>query len=146
MNSKFTAARFVAMPLCGAAVAMFSGITCAATIYECRAYGGSTFYSSGSCSLNNAIGVINHTVPDGMTFDQQVKVLEAAKNSKAANSRAEDADRSRLGHCAQLEREINALHAKYTSWEYVPVDEVNADQRRERDLKSRRSQLRCYSR
>jgi hypothetical protein len=84
-------------------------------------------------------------VPDGVPFDQQVKMIEAAASRTAASSQADNVNRNRLGQCEQLDRELAALHTKYTSWQHVPVDEVNADQGRERDLKSERSRLRCYS-
>lgn len=130
----------------GAAVTLSSGLVSAATIHECRAYNGASFFSSDSCSGHNAIGVMNHNVPDGMPVEQQVKMIEAASSRKAASSQAEDSNRNRLGQCEQLDRELTALRAKYTSWQHVPIDEVNADQARERDLKSERSRLRCYSR
>lgn len=130
----------------GAAIALSGGVASAATIHECRAYNGSSFFSSDSCSGHNAIGVMNHHVPDGIPFEQQVKLIEAASSRKAASSQAEDSNRNRLGQCEQLDRELTALRAKYTSWKHVPIDEVNADQARERDLKSERSRLRCYSR
>lgn len=110
------------------------------------AYNGSTFYSSDYGSRQHALGVLNHTVPDGVPFDQQVKMIEAAANRKASTSQADSANRNRLGQCDQLDRELAALQSKYTSWKHVPIDEVNADRGRERDLKSERSRLRCYSR
>ena len=117
-----------------------------ATIYECRAYNGSSFFSSGPCGEHKAVGVFLHTVPDGMPFDQQVKIVEDGQRRKVANARQEDSDRSRLGECGQIDRELKDLQTKYTNWQYIPIDQVNADQGRERDLKARRSQFRCHSR
>lgn len=118
----------------------------AATIHECRAYNGSTFYSSGPCSGHKAVGVINHDVPDGMPFEQQVKLVEDAKGRRSAQQQADTTARNRASQCEEIDRELQELRTKYTSWQYVPIDQVNADQVRERDLKSRRSSLRCYSR
>jgi len=81
-----------------------------------------------------------------MPFDQQVKTIEDAQKRKVSGTQQEDTNRARLGQCAQIDRELKDLQVKYTNWQYVPIDEVNADQGRERDLKSRRSQLQCYSR
>lgn len=54
----------------GAAIAVSGSVPDAATIYECRAYNGSSFYARDPCSPHNAIGVLNHRVPEGMPFDQ----------------------------------------------------------------------------
>jgi hypothetical protein len=86
-----------------------------------------------------------HTVPDNMPFDQQVKTIEDAKTRKTSVTHNEDSNRSRLGQCAQIDIELKELQGKYTNWQYVPIDQVNADQGRERDLKARRSQFQCHS-
>ena len=106
---------------------------------------GSSFYSTGLCHAHKAAGVAMHTVPDGMPFDQQVKLIESAKSRKATVAKNESDARNRSSQCAQIDDELTALQRKYTSWQYVPVNEVNVDQARERDLKARRSSLRCYS-
>ena len=63
----------------------------AATIYECRSYSGSTFYASNYCSQHNAVGVLNHSVLDGMPFDQQVQLVNAAKGREAARKQDDEA-------------------------------------------------------
>ena len=123
-----------------------SAISSGATIYECRAYNDSTFFSADPCGKQKAVGVALHTVPDGMPFDQQVKIIEDGLRRKAANARQEDSERNRLGQCGQIDRELMELQTKYTNWQYVPIDEVNADQAREKDLRARRSQYQCHSR
>lgn len=122
-----------------------SSICCGATIYECRAYNGSSFLSTGLCSEHKALGVALHSVPDNMPFDQQVKTIEDAKTRKTSVSHQEDSNRGRLNQCAQIDIELKDLQSKYTNWQYVPIDQVNADQGRERDLKTRRSQFQCHS-
>ena len=63
----------------------------AATVYECRAYNGSTFFSNNYCSQSNGIGVLNHSVPDNMSFEQQVKIVEAAKAKEASRKQEDNA-------------------------------------------------------
>jgi hypothetical protein len=123
-----------------------AGDVFSATIYECRAYNGSTFFSSGLCVHHQAAGVAAHSVPNGMPFEQQVKLVEDAKNRKTASTRADDDRRVRSGQCATIDDELKVLEKKYTNWQYVPIEEVNVDQARQRDLKAKRSQLQCYSR
>lgn len=119
--------------------------TChAATIYECRAYSGATFFSTGICSEHKALGVRLHSVPDGMPFDQQVQLIQDASQTRSTIAARDDSSKLRLGQCAQIDAELLQLEKKYTNWEYVPVSEVNVDQQRERDLKSKRNQLQCH--
>ena len=136
------------LPLVALALAVLSVShdATAATIYECRAYNGSSFYSTGLCHEHKAAGVGMHTVPDGMPFDQQVKLIESANSRKATVAKNDSDARDRSSQCAQIDDELSALRRKYTSWQYVPVTEVNVDQARERDLKARRSGLQCHSR
>ena len=144
---KVNPVRYGELSLVALALAVLSVLhdATAATIYECRAYNGSSFYSTGLCHGHQAAGVAMHTVPDGMPFDQQVKLIESANSRKATVAKTESDARDRSGHCAQIDDELTALQRKYTSWQYVPVNEVNVDQARERDLKARRSSLQCYS-
>ena len=135
----------LALVVLALAVSSVSHDVTAATIYECRAYNGSSFYSTGLCHAHKAAGVAMHTVPDGMPFDQQVKLIESANSRKATVAKNESDARNRSSQCAQIDDELTALQRKYTSWQYVPVNEVNVDQAKERDLKARRSSLQCYS-
>ena len=81
-----------------------------------------------------------------MSFEQQVKLIEDEKSKRTAAAQREDESHLRQRQCTQIDDELKKLQQKYTNWQYVPVNEVNADQARERDLKSRRAQLQCYSR
>ncbi|MBK1681323.1 hypothetical protein CKO20_13185 [Rhodocyclus tenuis] len=81
-----------------------------------------------------------------MPFEQQVRLLEDSNNRKMASARAEDDSRNRNSQCASIDDELKRLEKKYTSWEYVPIDEVNADQAKQRDLRAKRSQFQCHSR
>lgn len=62
----------------------------AATIYECRALNGSSFYSSGPCAQHQAIGVLQHRVPDEMPFEQQVDLANKAKARQASAREQEE--------------------------------------------------------
>ena len=87
---------------------------CAATIYECRSYSGATFYASNYCSQHNAVGVLNHSVPDGLPFDQQVQIVNAAKGREAARKREDEArwvqsapaSNAKEIECKQIDRAI----------------------------------------
>ena len=90
----------------------------AATIYECRSYSGSTFYASNYCSQHNAVGVLNHSVPDGMPFDQQVQLVNAAKGREAARKQEDEArwaqssptSNAKEIECKQIDQAIAHLH------------------------------------
>lgn len=79
-----------------ASFVLFSSIGCAATIYECRAYNGTNFLSNNYCSQSNGIGVRNWTVPDNMTFDQQVQNVEVAKANEASRVQAEISSKNQM--------------------------------------------------
>lgn len=116
----------------------------AAKIYHCRAYVGGEFFSNGQCGQQKAAGVGVYDVPDGMPFDQQVDLVKQRLGQSSAAQTREDQENSRSHECAAIERQLKELSSKYTSWRHVPVEEVNADQAREWQLKQRRSSLRCY--
>ena len=101
------------------AFALYAVNASAATVHECRGYDGSTFYSNNWCSQSNAAGVINHSVPDGMSFDQQVQIVESKKAQVRANEQvrqqaqrtANDNAQAKQWQCQQLERQIEATNA-----------------------------------
>lgn len=68
----------------------------AATIYECRAYNGTNFLTNNYCSQSKGIGVRNWTVPDNMTFDEQVQNVEAAKSQERARQQTEVANKHQV--------------------------------------------------
>lgn len=114
------------------------------TIYQCRAYNGESFWSSAHCHTHKALLEGIYTVPDNMPFQQQVDLAQRGV-TRANSARATDIDEQvRSAKCDSLRRELNQLQSKYTNWQYVPIDQVNADQARERDLRARRSALHCY--
>lgn len=112
-----------------------------AQIYECVAIGGGEFYSTGRCSEHKAVGRIIHQVPDGLPFDQQVDIIN---KRKGAEQKQEDTF-SKLQECSSFADELAALNKKYAQGNYVEVNEVNRDQARHRELKSRQASRGCFS-
>jgi hypothetical protein len=79
-----------------------------------------------------------------MPFSQQADLVRQ-RLGQAANAQAQqDQEYARDQECSSIKRQLEDLTKKYASGRYVPVDEVNADQTREWQLKQRRSSLRCY--
>lgn len=100
---------------------MGSSLSHAATLYECRAYNGTSFYASNYCSQHQAVGVWNHPVPDGLPFEQQVQLVNAAKAKEAARRRVEDERwvrsaspdaQTKSTQCEQLDRAIATKDAE----------------------------------
>ena len=80
--------------LLAASFVLFSSMASAATIYECNGYDGTNFLSNNYCSQSNGAEVRNWTVPNNMTFDQQVQNVRAAKADEASRSQAEIASKN----------------------------------------------------
>ena len=122
----------------------------AATIHECRAYNGSTFYSSSRCSQHNALGVLNHTVPDGLPFDQQVAVVRAAKAKEQVrvleyearrSAPSSGTERNKEWRCQQLDQAIAATDSALRQPHSAQRgDQLTAERKR---LMDRRFDLRC---
>lgn len=55
------------------------------TIYHCKAYGGGTFWTNGTCASKSATIDRIANVPGGLTFDQQVSIAEGQRAEAAAN-------------------------------------------------------------
>jgi cell division protein YceG involved in septum cleavage len=114
------------------------------TIYQCRAYNGESFWSNAHCHTQKALVEGIYSVPDNMPFQQQVDLAQRGAN-RSNNARiAEGDERERAAKCSSINQELKQLQAKYSNWQYVPIDQVNADQARQRDLNARRASLRCY--
>lgn len=117
----------------------------AAVLYECESMG-ARFYSSGDCATHRAVIVTRHKVPDGLPFEQQVSMVQQRDGNRSSAISAANQAYDRNNQCAWIEHQLKQLQEKYTNWQYKPVDEVNGDQARERDLKTKRSSLGCASR
>src|SRR6478736_4667345 len=104
----------------------------AATIYECRAYNGESFWSNAPCRTHNALTASMHPAPDDIPFEQQVDLIQKGIQ-RANNTRtAESQERERLAGCNAVNRGLKELDSKYSNWQYVPIDQVNADQAQRR--------------
>lgn len=124
--------------------ALFSSAANAARIYHCRAYVGGEFFSTATCRQQQAVVLGMYDVPNGMPFDQQVALVRQRIGQTSSAQARDDQEGARTRECATVERQLQDLSKKYSSWRHVPVEEVNADQTREWQLKQRRSALRCY--
>jgi hypothetical protein len=132
----------IVVALVGALV--FSSDALAAKIYHCRAYSGGEFFSTGPCGQQQSLGLGVYSVPDGMPFNQQVDLVRQRLGQSANAQARDDQELARNNDCSSIKRQLEDLAKKYSSGRYVPVDEVNADQTKEWQLKQRRSSLRCY--
>lgn len=122
----------------------------AATIYECRAYNGSSFYYSNRCSQHNALGVLNHSVPDGLPFDQQVAVVRAVKAKEQARVRdyesrwsapSSDSEQNKTLRCQHLDQAIAAKDATLRQPHSAQRgDQLTSERKR---LMDQRFELRC---
>lgn len=123
----------------------------AATIHECRAYNGSTFYSNNYCSQSNGVGVLNHSVPDNMSFEQQVRLVEASKAKEAARARENDARwtqstandpaESKRTKCQQLDKAIAVKDAELRQPHSAQWGDYLTEERRK--LNDRKFSLGC---
>ena len=122
----------------------------AATIHECRAYNGSTFYSTSRCSQHNALGVLNHTVPDGLPFGQQVSMVRAAKvkervrvleHETRLSTSNSSTERDKAWRCGQLDQAITATDSALRQPHSAQRgDQLTAERKR---LMDQRFDLRC---
>lgn len=123
----------------------FTATSCLAdTIYRCRAYNGESFWANGHCQKHQALVDGIYTVPANMPFQQQVDLAQRGLNRANSARSAETEERVRVRQCDSINQQLKQLQSKYTNWQYVPIEQVNADQATERDLKARRSSLHCY--
>ena len=127
------------------AIGLFPASAWSAQIYECVAIGGGDFYSEVPCFEHKAIARTRHTVPDGMPFSEQVKLINERTSKAREVATREAASRSRAQECGRVDQELAAMATKYAKGDYVEINEVNRDQARHRHLKSRRMSLGCAS-
>jgi len=119
-------------------------VASAAKIYHCRAYSGGEFFSTAPCGQQQSLGLGVYSVPDGMPFNQQVDLVRQQMGQSANAQAKDDQEFARKSECSSINQQLDDLAKKYSSGRYVPVDEVNADQTKDWQLKQRRSSLRCY--
>ena len=115
-------------------------------IYRCKTSQGGYFWASNWCSSAGAatIDVIN--VPVGMSFKEQAVLADQVIASRHRSSASESSVRDQGVQCGAIDRELGEIRSRYADAQYVPVDQVNRDQLRQRDLQARRRSLRCAAR
>ncbi|WP_147375799.1 hypothetical protein [Noviherbaspirillum cavernae] len=114
------------------------------TIYRCRAYNGESFWAKDHCQKHKSLVEGIYTVPDNMPFQQQVDLMQRGLDRANSARASEIGERARATQCDSINQELKQLQLKYSNWQYVPIDQVNADQARQRDLNARHASLRCY--
>ncbi len=136
-----------------ASLTLFGITASAATIYECRAYNGTNFLSNNYCSQSNGIGVRNWTVPDNMTFDQQVQNVEVSKAKEASRLEAEiasknqsqaeadNATQNKTYQCQRLDAAISTKDAELRQPHSAQWGDYLTEQRKK--LTDKRFALRC---
>ena len=115
-------------------------------IYRCKTSQGAHFWASNWCSTAGGITVDVINVPAGMSFKEQAALADQWISSRSSSSSAEASARDRGIQCGAIDRELGEIRSRYDEGKYVPVDQVNRDQIRQRDLVARRGGLRCATR
>ena len=114
------------------------------TIYLCKSYAGGTFWSSGLCSSQQALIERTFNVPDGMPFDQQVKIAQSQLNSvNALHSSLQTQNSSPSGSCPKLAHERTALDQITEKMTWVPIEQQNANYHRMNQIKSDMARFGC---
>lgn len=79
-----------------------------------------------------------------MSLKEQIKLVEQAEKQSNTERTAETKELERRKKCAAIDDELSQIQRRYSSGQYVPIDQVNADQKHTRDLKSQQSARRCF--
>jgi len=111
----------------------------AATIYLCKAYNGSTFWTNGTCSSRNAFIDRIENVAD-VPFDQQVEQAQANMRRNGVSTTNNNQATANDQYCGQLINELTEIEGRYAKGYWQPVEKVNDDQKRTIAI---RSQLRA---
>lgn len=114
--------------------------THAATIYLCKAYNGSTFWSQAHCREHRALIDRIESVAD-VPWSQQV---EQAEQRKRGTPSAPDTTGSI--RCQQLYAELRHIEKRYEAGYWQDVPTVNRDQSRTRALRADLSSSGCSMR
>lgn len=115
----------------------------AATIYQCKSYGGGTFWSSAHCSTHNALIEKIASVPDGMSFDQQVNVAQGRGTSTTTTTTTINNQGAIDKSCPQLIQERRALDQITEKMIWVPIEQQNANYYRMNQIKADMARLGC---
>lgn len=132
--------------LCGALLLACALPVDAATIYLCRAHGGGEFWSAEHCHKRSASIVRMASVPDGMPFEQQVRLVDGQLRKDEARNRQEDQERERLQQCAQLKAERDQIWGRYGNWQFQKGEVIGQDRTRWKVIESEQRRLNCQQR
>lgn len=128
-----------------ATIAVLTALLCsnagAATIYLCKAYNGSTFWTNGTCSRRNAFIERIESVAD-VPFDQQVEQARSNMGNAPSVEKAQTSS-NRDQYCGQLINELAEIEGRYSKGYWQPVDTVNGDQKRTVAIRSQLQQNNC---
>lgn len=113
----------------------------AATIYLCKAYNGSMFWTSGTCASRNALIERIEHVAD-VPFEQQVEQARANMGQAPSPQRTQEAS-SQDQYCGMLINELHEIEGRYNRGYWQPVETVNRDQKRTVAIRSQLRQNNC---
>lgn len=117
------------------------------TIYRCKAYAGGYFWSTAHCNTQQALVDRMATVPGSLPFDQQVQLAEAQRREAAGlYNQQPPAAVQQATRCAALKIEREAIDARYSNWQWQPLEVINPDQIRMRALREEQARLACPER
>lgn len=130
---------------------LFSDPAAADTIYLCRSYGGSEFWSNRHCREHSSFILRIVSVPTGMSFTQQVELAQQpsgqSKRAAQAASITQNAPartgnlNNAVNECAQLDERVKQLDANSRqALSGQMQDAIRAERTRLRD---RQFTLRC---
>lgn len=132
--------------LLAAAMLAISGPAPATTIYLCKAYNDSLFWSSDHCNRHNAFIERIDNVADGVPWDQQVQQAEQAWRRGAGQATAASNDSARRDQrCRALIAERDKIESRYTNFQWQPPEVINPDQQRMRALRGELAANQCVS-
>jgi len=114
----------------------------AATIYLCKAYNGSTFWTDGTCSSRNAFIERIENVAD-VPFDQQVEQAQRNMNRSGHNASTNAQAAGTDQYCGRLINELNEIEGRYSKGYWQSVDTVNQDQKRTIAIRSELRRNNC---
>jgi hypothetical protein len=86
------------------------------------------------------------SVPDDMSFPQQVRVVEGGLRKAEARASGEDKERMRLQACDQLKAERERIWSRYSNWQYQPAEVVGPDRTRWKTIEAEQRRLNCAQR
>ena len=115
----------------------------AATIYQCKSYGGETFWAQAHCHKHKALIERIASVPDGMPFQQQVDLASRTANAATMHQQQEAQHVQLQQRCEQLHYERAQIDSRYSNWQWQPLEVINPDQMRWRGIRAEQQRLGC---